>query len=131
MDLFWTPIDADCVQKYTITLTNITEGNASYVYNTTTNTTNITLSDLMQRAEYTFTVAGVDAEGRVGERSPPSEHFTFDGKKSHNLSDFRAQNDFTPNLKRLLHVWKICGIFPVSILCTKNITCTESIYIYM
>ena len=81
MHLSWTPIDADCVQKYTITLTNITEGSASYVYNTTTNTTNITLSDLMQTAEYTFTVAGVDAEGRVGEESFPSQKITLDGKK--------------------------------------------------
>ena len=79
--LSWTPSDADCVVKYIITLTNITEWNASYVYNTTINTTSMTVSDLTQGVEYSFTVAGIDEEGRVGEASASSERLTFDGKE--------------------------------------------------
>ena len=79
--LSWTPSDADCVVKYTIILTNITEGNASYIYNTTTNTTSMTVSDLTQGADYLFTVAGIDGEGRVGEYSALSERLTLDGKE--------------------------------------------------
>ena len=52
-----------------LNLNNVTEGNTTYAYNTTTNTTNMTLSDLAQGVEYSFTVAGVDVEGRVGESS--------------------------------------------------------------
>ena len=79
----WTPpIDSssDCVTSYTITLTNITEGNVSYMYNTTTNTTSMTVSDLTQGAEYSFTVAGIDSGGRVGEESMSAEAITFDSK---------------------------------------------------
>ena len=36
--------------------------------------------ELTQGAEYSFTVAGIDAEGKVGEKSVPSEQLTFDGK---------------------------------------------------
>ena len=73
--LSWTPpIDSSCITTYTLTLTNITdEGNTSRTYNTTTNTTHITLLDLTKGAEYYFIVAGVDAEGRVGEESVASE----------------------------------------------------------
>ena len=79
--LFWTsPTSSLCISKYTITLTNITEGNTLFIYNTTTNTTSMTVSDLTQGAEYSFTVAGVDTGGRVGKNSVPSEKLTFDGK---------------------------------------------------
>ena len=80
VDLSWTAIDADCVVKYTIIVTNITT-NENYAYNTPTNTTSMTVFDLTQGAEYSFTVAGVDAEGRVGEKSVTSENITLDGKK--------------------------------------------------
>ena len=68
-DLSWTSLtDSFCVTSYTITLTNITEGNVSYIYNTTTNTTRITVSDLTQRAEDYFTLAWVETGGRVEEK---------------------------------------------------------------
>ena len=79
--LSWTaPTESTCATMYTITLTNITEGNTSYTYNATTNTTSITLSDLTQGAEYFFTVAGVDEEGRVGEESVPSQTVMLKGQ---------------------------------------------------
>ena len=70
--LSWTPpTDFTCVTIYTVsfTCTNVTDGNASYSYNTTTNTTSMTVSDLTQGAEYSFTVAGIDTGGRMGEES--------------------------------------------------------------
>ena len=79
--LSWTPsTESSCVTMYTITLTNITEGNTPYTYNTTTNTTSITVSDFVKGAEYFFTVAGVDAEGRVGEESVPSQTIRLGGQ---------------------------------------------------
>ena len=79
--LSWIPTtDSLCVTNYTLNLTNITEENASYTYNTTTNTTSITLSDFTQGAEYFFTVAGVDAEGREGEVSNSSSSVMLDSK---------------------------------------------------
>ena len=66
------PTDSLCVTSYTLNLTNVTEENASYTYNTTANTTSMTVSNLTQGAEYSFTVAGIDAEGREGERSNSS-----------------------------------------------------------
>ena len=86
--LSWTPsTDFACVTiNYTLTLTNITEGNMSYIYNTNNNATNVTLSDLTQGADYIFTVAGIDVEGRVGEKSVPSKILTFDGEEfSHDV----------------------------------------------
>ena len=69
--LSWTSFsDSACAAtNYAVTLTNITEGNAVYVYNITANTTSITVSDLIQGAEYFFIVAGVDTGGRVGEKN--------------------------------------------------------------
>ena len=70
--LSWAPsTDFTCVTSYTVsfTCTNVTNGNASYSYNTTTNTTSITVSDLTQETEYFFTVAGIDTGGRKGEES--------------------------------------------------------------
>ena len=79
--LAWSsPTDYVCIISYTIALTNITKGNTLYTYNTTTNTTSLTLSNLIQGTEYSFTVAGVDTGGRVGEKSVPSEELTLDGK---------------------------------------------------
>ena len=46
----------------------------------TTNTTSMTVSNLTQGAEYSFTVAGVNAEVRVGEESVPSELATLDNE---------------------------------------------------
>ena len=79
----WTPsTESSCVTMYTIALTNITEGNSIYTYNTTTNTTSITctVSDFVKGAEYFFTVAGVDAEGKMGEKSVASKTFRFGGQ---------------------------------------------------
>ena len=81
--LSWTPpTESICITIYTITLTNITQGNSIYSYNTTTNTTSMTVSDLAKGAEYFFTVAGVDAEGRVGEESAPSQIFVLNSEYS-------------------------------------------------
>ena len=74
------PTDSLCVTIYTLNLTNVTEEDASYTYNTTTNTTSMTLSDLTQGAEYSFTVTGVDAEGRVGENSDSSTIVKLDSE---------------------------------------------------
>ena len=65
---------------YIITLTNITEGNSTYTYSTTTNTTSITLYNLTKGAEYFFTVAWVDAEGKLGEESVPPQLMTLNSK---------------------------------------------------
>ena len=79
--LIWTPpTESMCVSSYLITLINITEGNTSYTYNTTSNTTNLTVSDLTLGADYSFTVAGVDAEGRLGEKSALAGVITFDSE---------------------------------------------------
>ena len=69
-----------CVSSYTITLTNVTEGNVSYIYQTTTNTTSMTVSGLTLGAEYSFVVAGVDTGGRVGEKSVASDELTLDSE---------------------------------------------------
>ena len=74
------PTNSLCVTSYTLNLKNVTEENGLYTYNTTTNTTSITLSDLIQGAEYFFTVAGVDAEGRVGESSNSSAIVKLDSE---------------------------------------------------
>ena len=79
--LSWTPpTESPCITKYTITLTNITDGNTSYTYNTSTNTTSVTVFDLTQGAEYSFTVAGIDTVGRVGEESALAPVITLDSK---------------------------------------------------
>ena len=82
--LSWTPpTESLCFTSYVVLLTNITEGNASYTYYTTTNTTSMTVSDLTQGAEYSFTVAGVYAGGRVGEKSVLAKAVTFDSEFIH------------------------------------------------
>ena len=79
--LCWTsPTDSACIISYTITLIDISKGNTSFIYNTTTNTTSMTVSDLTQGTEYSFTVAGIDVGGRMGEKSVPSQELTIDGK---------------------------------------------------
>ena len=55
------------------------EGNVFSPYNTSTNRTSITVSGLTQGAEYFFTVAEIDAEGRVGEESSSYNNVTLDG----------------------------------------------------
>ena len=44
----------------------------------------MTVSDLNQGADYLFTVAGIDGQGRVREYSTLSERLTFDGKEVYN-----------------------------------------------
>ena len=49
--LIWTPpADFICVSSYIVDLINITEQNTEYIYNATTDTTNLTLSDLTRGA---------------------------------------------------------------------------------
>ena len=69
-----------CIAIYNVTFTKITVENTSYtyIYNTSTNVTSITMSNLTIGEKYFFTVAGVDAEGRVGEDSVPSQIVTFE-----------------------------------------------------
>ena len=74
------PTDSLCVTSYTLNLTNVTNDNTSYTYNTTTNTTSMTVSDLTQGEDYFFTVAGVDAEGREGESSNSSSSVMLDSE---------------------------------------------------
>ena len=77
----WTPPnDGFCITNYVIYLRNITEGNRAYTYNTTTNTTSMTVSELTQGAEYSFRVAGVDAKGGIGKTSVPAETVTFESE---------------------------------------------------
>ena len=86
-----------CVTSYTLNLTNVTEGNTTYTYNTTTNTTSITLSDLTQGAEYSFTVAGVDAEGRMGENSNLATIVKLDSElqSKSNISAYMSLCEYT------------------------------------
>ena len=80
------PSEPLCVTNYTVTLTNITEGNVSYIYSTISNETSVEIHALTQGAEYTFSVAGVDTGGRTGEESVPSEKLTLGGNQ-HRHSD--------------------------------------------
>ena len=83
VNLLWVPpSDDQCITCYTITLTNITEGNVTYTYSTTTNTTSKRVSDLTRGVDYSFTVAGVDTGGRVGDRSVLAEVITLDSEFS-------------------------------------------------
>ena len=64
------PSDSLCVFNYIITIVYIyDEGNVSYIYNTTSNITSITLVNMTQKLDYMFTVAGVDTGGRIGKSS--------------------------------------------------------------
>ena len=74
---------------YAITLTNITEGKVLYIFNTTTYTTNITVSELTKSAEYSFSVAGVDTGGRVGEERVPSNTVMLDNECCNDCQQFR------------------------------------------
>ena len=75
------PSDSLCIFSYIITIINIyDEGNISYTYNTTFNTTSITLFNMTQKLDYVFTVAGVDSGGRIGKSIAFSEVITLDGK---------------------------------------------------
>ena len=74
--LSWSPPsknDTSCPPTaYTITITAANSSLDPVVINITNSTTNKTVSGLTQGLEYSFTVAGVDAGGRVGENSTPS-----------------------------------------------------------
>ena len=74
------PSDSLCILGYIVTLTNISEGNISYTYNTTSNATSMTLFNLAQKVDYFFTVAGIDTGDRIGKSSGLSEVITLDGK---------------------------------------------------
>ena len=74
------PNDSLCITNYVINFKNITEGNTSYTYNTATNTTIMTVSDLTQGAEYSFSVAGVDAKGGIGNKNMSAETVTLDSE---------------------------------------------------
>ena len=77
----WTPpIDCLCITNYVIYLTNITEGNKTYTYNITANITSMTVSDLTQGAEYSFTVAGVDAKDGIGKKNTLADTVTLDSE---------------------------------------------------
>ena len=79
--LFWTaPNDSLCITSYIITLTNITEGNVSFMYETGSNSTSVGISGLTEGAAYFFIVGGIDTGNRMGEESLPSKVVTFDGK---------------------------------------------------
>ena len=61
LGLFWVaPSDTHCIANYIITLTNITEGNASFMYETASNSTSLAISGVTEGAAYFFTVARVD-----------------------------------------------------------------------
>ena len=65
--------------NYTITYIATSSPLDPIVINTTGATTNMTVPGLTQGLEYSFTVAGVDAGGRVGENSAHCS-FVFDCK---------------------------------------------------
>ena len=74
--LLWAPpmtSDTSCpLAYYSITIKSSCSCLDPAVINTiNTTATNKTVSGLTQDVEYSFTVAGVDAEGRVGEKSKP------------------------------------------------------------
>ena len=97
-NLTWIPpTDSLCVTSYTLNLTNITEGNVSYTYNTTTNTTSMTVSDLTQGVEYSFSVAGVEAGGRVGENSVRAELITLDSELWHTKLEITSLVSYITN----------------------------------
>ena len=84
MLLLWIPPNNSiCVIGYTVSFINVTEGNEPEVYNTTTNTTSMTVSDLTKGAAYSFTVAGIDTGGRLRESSDLAELMIFDGEWWH------------------------------------------------
>ena len=81
--LSWKPpltSDPSCPPAtYTISITAANVFLDPLVINTTDHATNKTMFDFNQGIEYSFTVAGVDAGGRVGEFSAPS-YIVLDSK---------------------------------------------------
>lgn len=73
--VLWKPpstSDTSCPPAtYSITITTAYLGLHQMVINTTDSTLNQIVNGLAQGLEYTLTVAGVDAGGRVGEHSAP------------------------------------------------------------
>ena len=78
--LLWkAPNESLCIVNYTINLLSISKENEMYIYSTTTNGTNKTVTDVTQKQSYLFTVAGIDSGSRVGETSASSNVITLDG----------------------------------------------------
>ena len=65
---------------YTITVTATSSSQHPVVINTTGATTSMTVPGLTQGLEYSFTVAGVDAGGRMGGKSLSSDAITIDSE---------------------------------------------------
>ena len=65
---------------YTITVTATNSSQHPVVINTTGATTNMAVPDLTQGFEYSFIVAGVDAGGRIGEKSIFSDAIIIDSE---------------------------------------------------
>ena len=81
VELSWVAANGSlCVSNYIVNLINITEGNVSYMYKTTSNSNILQVMNLIQGADYIFTVSGIDTGNRTGEESVLSELITFDGK---------------------------------------------------
>ena len=82
--LSWSPPptgDTSCPPvTYTITITAANSSLNPQLINTTNTTTNKIVPVLTQGVKYYFTVAGVDAGGRMGEKSICSDAITFDSE---------------------------------------------------
>ena len=82
--LSWNPPptnDTSCPPiTYAITITAVCSSLDPVVMNTTDATTNKTVPGLTQGVKYYFTVAGVDAGGRMGGKSVCSDAITIDSK---------------------------------------------------
>ena len=103
VELSWVaPSEALCVANYTVTLTNITEGNVSYVYKTTSNSTSLEISHVLLGVDYIFIVAGVDTGNRMGENSVPSDFVTFDGKLT-----YCSHHAYFTSIVRLIKIYAL------------------------
>ena len=126
----WTPpTESICISIYTVTLTNITEGNISYIYNTATNTTNMTVSDLTEGAEYLFTVAGVDAEGTVGEESVPSQTVRLQSQYLQKMKSNMNILQFSFHF-RLISTFATCILPPLSHFSSTVMDSSHGIFLY-
>ena len=65
-----------CIHNYVV---HVNQDIQSNIYNTTDNTTSLTVTGLSRGVEYAITVAGRDSAGRVSVDSP-TIHYTLDGK---------------------------------------------------
>ena len=69
---------SECIDRYFITLSNVTEGRG-YIYVTANSTTSKIVPDLVPGLEYSFVVTGL-CKDLVSRTSSPSNRFTLDGK---------------------------------------------------